>query len=123
MNWVFVARDTYELKYGLRVAAEGNLTGPFDCTRQDRRLTFGGWEGFVAVQQGDFWALYFDRDGDRLKGMMAEGTTIVEVALLRREIRTPPLYGAMKGEGGGERKTESGSHPAEADLPPSPDVD
>ena len=40
MNWVYVDKDTYQLRYGVRVDAEPNITEPFDCTRQDRRLIF-----------------------------------------------------------------------------------
>lgn len=88
MNWVFVHAQTHELKFGPRAASDGNATGPWDCTRQDRRLTFSGWEGFCAVQEGDFWALYFDLDGDRLKGKVSPGTPVVELELLRVEMRT-----------------------------------
>lgn len=66
-----------------------NFKGPFDCTRQDRRLTLGGWEGFVAVQEGDFWALYFDLDGDRLQSKVPEGTPVLDIELQRIEMRTP----------------------------------
>ncbi|KAJ9134305.1 hypothetical protein NKR23_g10215 [Pleurostoma richardsiae] len=90
MNWIYVHKETYELKFGTRQFSEGNLTGPFDCTRQDRRLTFGGWEGFVVVKEGDFWALYFDRDGDQLRSKVAEGTPVIEVELFRKEIRVKP---------------------------------
>lgn len=45
MNWVYVDKETHEVKYGVHVDAQPNLTGPFDCTRQDRRLTFDGWGG------------------------------------------------------------------------------
>lgn len=45
MNWVYIDKVTYEVKYGVRADAQLNLAGPFDCTRQDRRLTFDGWEG------------------------------------------------------------------------------
>jgi hypothetical protein len=89
MNWVYVHRDTYELKFGTRQFSEPNLTGPFDCTRQDRRLTFAGWEGFVAVLENGVWAVYFDRDADRLRGKVAEGTPVLEVELIRREMRGP----------------------------------
>jgi len=88
MNWINVDRDTNEVKFGTRAWAEHNLTGPFDCTRQERRLTFGGWEGFVAVQEdGGFWALYFDRDSDSLKSKVKEGTVVIEVELYRKEVR------------------------------------
>jgi hypothetical protein len=70
---------------------KNNLSGPFDCnlTKQERRLTFGGWEGFVAVQQeGGFWALYFDRDIDGLKALVETGKLVIEIELLRQEVRS-----------------------------------
>jgi hypothetical protein len=92
MNWIYVDKETYELKYGVRVDAQPNLTGPFDCTRQDRRLTFEKWEGFVAVkiEEGEdagMWTLSFDRDDDGLKGKLGEGRTVLEVELVRWEKR------------------------------------
>lgn len=71
LNWVFVDSRTYELKYGVRKEAEDNFTGPWDCTDVDKRVTFEGWEGFIAVQEdveNDLWALYFDKDDDGLTG-------------------------------------------------------
>jgi hypothetical protein len=86
LNWIYVDRNTYEVKYGLRAAAQEHLTGPFDCTRQDRRMMFGGWEGFVAVEEyPGIWALYFDRDDDGLATKVAMGTRVLEVELTRRE--------------------------------------
>lgn len=92
MNWIYMDALTFEMKFGTRQWAEGNLTGPFDCTRQDRRMTLAGYEGFVAVKEGNFWSLYFDWDGDRLKSKVAEGTPVIDVDLLRREtrVRRPP---------------------------------
>ncbi|KAI8629977.1 hypothetical protein F5Y19DRAFT_474922 [Xylariaceae sp. FL1651] len=89
MNWIYVDRWSYELKFGTRAWADDNLPVPFDCSRQDRRLTFGGWEGFVAVKEGDFWALYFDVDQDNLKAKVTEGTPVLEIELLRVEMRMP----------------------------------
>lgn len=92
MNWIYMDALTYEMKFGTRQWAEGNLTGPFDCTRQDRRMTLAGYEGFVAVKEGNFWSLYFDWDGDRLKSKVADGTPVIDVDLLRQEmrVRRPP---------------------------------
>ncbi|KAF2648727.1 hypothetical protein K491DRAFT_574474, partial [Lophiostoma macrostomum CBS 122681] len=88
MNWVYVDKDTYEVKYGVRVNAQPNFTGPFDCTRQDRRLTFDGWEGWCAVEEfPTLWALYFDKDDDGLQGKVAPGTRVLEVELTRKEKR------------------------------------
>ncbi|CZR65446.1 uncharacterized protein PAC_15346 [Phialocephala subalpina] len=91
MNWIYVDRDTFEVKFGTRPWAEHNHNGPFDCTRQDRRLTFGGWEGWLAVKEGDFWALYFDRDNDRLVSKVEAGTPVLDIELWRREVRGIPV--------------------------------
>jgi hypothetical protein len=92
MNWIYVDRESYEVKYGVRVDAQPNITGPFDCTRQDRRLTLEQWEGFMAVREDagediGMWALYYDRDDDGLKGKLGAGKTILEVELCRWEKR------------------------------------
>ncbi|KAF2020679.1 hypothetical protein BU24DRAFT_429713 [Aaosphaeria arxii CBS 175.79] len=88
MNWVYVDRETCELKYGVRANAQPNLTGPFDCTRQDRRLTFDGWEGFCAVEEfPTLWAVYFDLDDDGLRGKVPEGTRVLDIELSRKEKR------------------------------------
>ncbi|KAB2580580.1 hypothetical protein DBV05_g754 [Lasiodiplodia theobromae] len=86
LNWIYVDRDTGEVKYGVRADAQPNVTGPFDCTRLDRRLTLDGWEGFVAVEEYPaVWALYFDLDDDGLRGKIPFGTRVLEVELQRRE--------------------------------------
>ncbi|KAH8880944.1 hypothetical protein GQ53DRAFT_832790 [Thozetella sp. PMI_491] len=111
MNWIYVERETYAVKFGTRPYAQPNLTGPFDCTRQDRRLTFGGWEGFFVVKEDDFWALYFDVDGDGLAGKVADGVPKLEVNLLRIEM---PVKLQKKEE---EAKAEADtSHGAKADT-------
>ncbi|KAF2631860.1 hypothetical protein BU25DRAFT_358194, partial [Macroventuria anomochaeta] len=88
MNWVYIDRETHEAKYGVRADAQPNLTGPFDCTRQDRRLTFDGWEGWCAVEEYEgYWCLYFDVDDDGLKSKVAPGTRVLEIELSRTEKR------------------------------------
>jgi hypothetical protein len=88
MNWVYIDKETCEVKYGVRADAQPNLTGPFDCTRQDRRLTFDGWEGFCVVEEyPGLWALYFDIDDEGLKSKVATGTRVLEVELSRKEKR------------------------------------
>ncbi|KZL64563.1 hypothetical protein CT0861_06663 [Colletotrichum tofieldiae] len=89
MNWIFIDRVTYQLRFGNRAAADGNLNGPWECTRQDRRLTLCGWEGFCAVlEESGVWGLYFDYDGDGLHGMFGhDGRAVIEIELLRREMR------------------------------------
>ncbi|KIW94338.1 uncharacterized protein Z519_05654 [Cladophialophora bantiana CBS 173.52] len=88
LNWIYVDKRTHEVKYGLRVDAQPNVTGPWDCTRQDRRMTLEGWEGFVVVEEEPgLWALYFDRDDDGLRSKVPQGTRVLEVELWRREKR------------------------------------
>lgn len=88
MNWVYIDRETHEVKYGVRLDAQPNFTGPFDCTRQDRRLTFDGWEGFCAVERAPgLWELYFDVDDDGLKGKVEPGMRVLEIELSRKEKR------------------------------------
>lgn len=93
VNWVYVDKDTHEVKYGVRAQSEPNLVGPWDCTKADRRLTFQDWEGFIAVQEedgDDLWALYFDVDDDGLTGADRIGNKdkrMLEVEVWRKEAR------------------------------------
>jgi len=93
LNWVYVDRETHELRYGIRDEAEVNRVGPWDSTKIERRLTFEGWEGFIAVEEtvgSGLWALYFDVQDDGLKGDGRVGTQdlrMLEVEIWRRELR------------------------------------
>ncbi|KAF5026830.1 hypothetical protein F66182_1023 [Fusarium sp. NRRL 66182] len=90
LNWIYIDRNTYQVKYGVRADTEGHITGPFDCTKQDRRMTCEGWEGFCAVEElPGIWSLYYDRDDDGLKSKVAMGTRVLEVELTRREKKEP----------------------------------
>ncbi|KAI1292568.1 hypothetical protein F5Y03DRAFT_20466 [Xylaria venustula] len=118
LNWIYVDRWSYELKFGNRSWADDNFPVPWDCSRQDRRLTFGGWEGFLAVKEGNFWALYFDVDGDGLKSKIAEGTPVLEIELIRVEMRLPkpqppPPEDKEKVEGAKEGDAKEGGAGAE----------
>jgi hypothetical protein len=83
-----VDKDTYEVKYGLRVEAEGHHVGPWNVTPIDRRLNFDGWEGFTVVEEKEgVWALYFDYDDDGLEGKVPLDKRIMEIELTRKELR------------------------------------
>ncbi|TVY43150.1 hypothetical protein LOCC1_G004637, partial [Lachnellula occidentalis] len=111
MNWIYVDRDTYELKFGARPYAEHNFKGPWDCTRQERRLTFGGWEGFcVVLEESGFWGVYFDIDQNGLSEKAA-AKVVIEIELLRGELRTEPRV--MKNDVG-TGKAETGEEGKEA---------
>ncbi|WWD06126.1 hypothetical protein V865_004211 [Kwoniella europaea PYCC6329] len=96
LNWIYVDRDTHEIKYGVKQDAEGHCCGPWDCTSVDKRMTFEGWEGFIAVEEDereDIWALYFDRFDDGLSsdGLIGDFEStgkqvrMLEVQLIRKE--------------------------------------
>lgn len=91
LNWIYVDAQTHEIKYGVRVEAEPHHCGPWDCTAVEKRVTFEGWEGFVAVQEdedADEWALYFDRDDNGLRGagmVGLEDRRMLEVEVRRKE--------------------------------------
>ncbi|KAF2774425.1 hypothetical protein EJ03DRAFT_323009 [Teratosphaeria nubilosa] len=91
LNWVYVDRKTHEVKYGIRAEAETEKVGPWDCTKVERRLTFEGWEGFIAVQEqpdSPLWALYFDCADDGLAAPDqpgSQGKPMLELQVWRKE--------------------------------------
>lgn len=97
LNWVYLNSETYEVKYGVRAEAEPHHVGPWDCTPVDHRLTFEGWECFVAVEEeedSDLWALYCDRDDDGLRGegkVGTQGKRMLLVDISRKEKRRTKL--------------------------------
>ncbi|KAG8162942.1 hypothetical protein KVR01_007420 [Diaporthe batatas] len=102
LNWIYVDRDTFEVKYGSRAESAGHLLGPWDCTVRERRVTFEGWEGFLAVEDEPeahpgAWALYFDRNNYGLQGRAVRS---VAVLLCRREpLRSRGLRDEEAGRG------------------------
>ena len=103
LNWIYIDRETYGVRYGVRKVAETQLVGPFDykvtqgmtivrsaekTERQggEKRIKFRNLEGFVAVEEEEgVWKLYFDVDNDGLKQVEAgkSGKRNAEVELLR----------------------------------------
>ena len=89
LNWIYVDNTTLELKYGNRTASIQHIVGEWDWTEDEAGLTLEGWEGFVAVEEeekdGLRWALYFDRDDDKLgKGKRVQWREVLECCLERR---------------------------------------
>ena len=98
LNWVFVDRETYEIKYNNRSGSIAHIVGEWDWTQDETHMLFQGWEGFVAVDEWDGadedestpwgreglrWALYYDIEDNGLKGRR-RGRDIFEVALERK---------------------------------------
>ncbi|KAF2195962.1 hypothetical protein GQ43DRAFT_500642 [Delitschia confertaspora ATCC 74209] len=94
LNWIYCNSNTYALCYGNRTASISHIVGEWDWTDDESALTLDGFEGFVAVDEGEDeagerdglrWAVYFDRDDDGLgKGSRVGGKRMLEVELLRR---------------------------------------
>lgn len=92
LNWIYVDSDTQEVKYGNRKESEGHLLGPWSCTPIEKRMTFDEWEGFVVVEEpGGGWKLCFDVDDDLLRDKLPPGRRVLEVELVRKEMRVPPV--------------------------------
>ncbi|KAK5045042.1 hypothetical protein LTR84_010190 [Exophiala bonariae] len=89
LNWIYIGSSTYRVKHGIRVEAQAQLTGPMDLVFSksgEKRLSFEGWEGFVAVEEeADQWALYFDKDDNGLKEK-TKGRPVVELELVRMDL-------------------------------------
>ncbi len=89
LNWIYIDKDTYEVKYAARSGSIMHHVGSFDWTSEeteDSRITFDGLESFIAVEEGPgSWALYFDLNDDGLK-QHSKGRKMVDVSLQRRVI-------------------------------------
>lgn len=94
LNWIYVDKDTLEVKYANRTDSIDHHVGPYDWTQEDPRdsyITFDEWEGFAAVKESDGgWALYFDKYDDGLKSRR-KGRPMVELNLKRRIVEKQEL--------------------------------
>ncbi|KAF1968938.1 hypothetical protein BU23DRAFT_572017 [Bimuria novae-zelandiae CBS 107.79] len=97
LNWLYVDRQTYEIKYGNRSASISQIVGEWDWTQDESALMLNGWEGFVVIdeldgaeeddsteygREGLRWALYYDIEDNGLKGKR-KGRDMFEVTLQR----------------------------------------
>ncbi|OQV04562.1 hypothetical protein CLAIMM_09422 [Cladophialophora immunda] len=90
LNWIFINKNTYRLQHGIRAEAQPQWTGPMTLVPgqalNEWRIAFDGWEGFVAVQEGEErWAIYFDKNDNGLAGKV-EGKAVVEIELVRTQL-------------------------------------
>ena len=88
LNWIYVDKDTLELKYGNKSQSIPHIVGTWDWTGDMKGLTLEGWEGFAALEESSgIWALYYDRDDDGLE-VVRRGRRVVECILERRLLAT-----------------------------------
>lgn len=90
LNWIYVDKNTLELKYGTKSTSLGHIVGVWDWTEDQSGLTLDGWEGFVAMQVEDGgWILCYDRDDDKLKKVRGK-RRVVDIQLDRKILPKPP---------------------------------
>ena len=88
LNWIYADSATREIKYGARADAKQHTVGPWDWTEDEQGLTLEDEEGLVAVEEekgGYGWAVYWDKEDDRLKqwGVLEE-KRVLRCSLERR---------------------------------------
>lgn len=85
LNWIYADKNTSELKFGNRSASIEHIVGAWDWTEDEVGMTLEDWEGFVAVEEADGWALYYDIDDDHLgNGKKVGGRTVLQCSIERR---------------------------------------
>lgn len=90
LNWIYIDKNTLELRYGNRTASIQHIVGPWDWTEDETGVILEEWEGWVAVEEeeredGLKWALYYDRyDDDLGNGRKANGRRRLQCSLERR---------------------------------------
>lgn len=76
-----------------------HLVGPWDWCKEERNITLEKKKkAFYAVEEEEGeWALYFDRDGDELEGVLEEqgllDCAFVPVTLVRKMVDEKPPTG------------------------------
>lgn len=98
LNWLFADRETRELKYGPRSEAKKHVVGPWDWTEDEQGLTLDDEECLVAVEEeetdGYGWAVYWDKEDDRLKGVgIAAEKRVLRCSLERRLVEEKAIKG------------------------------
>ena len=91
LNWIYVHKDTMEVRYGNRSDSREHLVGPWDWTEDDdengewnKGVMFDGWEGFTAVEDdAGEWQVYYDKNDDGLKGFVAAERKKLQISLER----------------------------------------
>ncbi|KIY02102.1 uncharacterized protein Z520_02240 [Fonsecaea multimorphosa CBS 102226] len=85
LNWIYVDKDTMEIKYGNKSASIEHHVGPWDWTEDEEGITFDETEAFVAVEDPSTrqWQLYYDMDNDGLSRFVPKGRRKFQISLER----------------------------------------
>lgn len=99
LNWIYVDKDTLELRYGNRTQSLPHIVGHWDWTEDESGVLLKNKELWAAVEEEeDVWALYFDKNEDGLEGVVDPSKTVIDISIDRDLIEKPS-------ENGGENKT------------------
>ncbi|KAK5198197.1 hypothetical protein LTR92_002442 [Exophiala xenobiotica] len=96
LNWLYVDKDTMELKYGNKSASIEHHIGPWDWAEDEKIITFDKSKGFTAVQDPKTrrWQIYHDMDNDGLSRFVSKGRRMVQVSLQRTLLSGASVPGA-----------------------------
>jgi len=85
LNWIYIDKDTMEIKYGNKSASIEHHVGPWDWTEDEESITFDETEAFVAVEDPSTrqWQLYYDMDNDGLSRFVSKGRRKFQISLKR----------------------------------------
>ncbi|KAH8728442.1 hypothetical protein GQ44DRAFT_647074 [Phaeosphaeriaceae sp. PMI808] len=97
LNWIYVDRETRELRYGPRAEAKKHIVGSWDWTEDEQGLTLQDEERLVAVEEksgGYGWTVYWDQDDDRLKSIgIGNEKRVLRCSLERRLVEEKRVKG------------------------------
>lgn len=94
LNWIYIDKDTMEMKYGNKSASIEHNIGPWDWSEDEEQVVFDDMEAafinaFYAVERAPGkWQLFFDMKGNRLADYVSTRMRRVQVELHRTMIAT-----------------------------------
>jgi len=90
LNWIYVDKNTMEVKYGNRTQSIEHIVGHWDWTQDEAGVILADKEVWAAVEEEDgVWALYYDMNNDGLAGFVNPGKAVVEISIDRNLIDKP----------------------------------
>jgi hypothetical protein len=99
LNWLYVDKDTLELKFGNRTQSTEHIVGHWDWTEDQSGLLLKKKELWAAVEEEEgVWALYYDINENGLAGVIDPAKVVVEISVDRDMVEKPA-------ENSGENKT------------------
>lgn len=90
LNWMYVDKNTMEVKYGNRTQSIEHIVGHWNWTQDETGVILAEKELWAAVEEEDgVWALYYDKNDNGLAGFVDSGKSVVEISIDRNLIDKP----------------------------------